>query len=303
MIGPTLGNASSYRSSRAPCNDGPEIAYTMLDAVKQSIIIAAAGLLAFIPSRWVLRALETGDGALGGPLALADQPIIAVVAIITCSVWFGVLALACGRLSHRYTGSLVFGLGWTMIALRSITSAEMFRLIDGPLVTRSYPIMAVLLALECLLWAVPAGLTVFALAKLAPTRYQGEQAVRAGASLAGSAACLAIALLLSWVVLRTDAKGQAVFGLIFAFAVSVMLVRMVVPHCNGSVLFLVPVVVGVIGYLVGAVLMGDAPLDALADGRTWPLSRPLPMEYLGSGLMGVSLGIAMARSFGSEQEE
>ncbi|MFG0329429.1 MAG: hypothetical protein ACF8PN_05955 [Phycisphaerales bacterium] len=272
----------------------------MLDAIKQWILFIIAVALAVPVANWALAGFEGPHGRDGVPMLLAASPFGAIIRMLVASAWFGLLAVVTGVLSHRYTGAFVFGFLWIVIAYRTATVEDVLRLLDG--VDRGVRGSFILLAVECFIWALPAAVVTLALGRLAPNRYPDEKGPLAPVSLqAFGGACL-LGLGLVWLIARTNLKGQALGAVIVGLALAVMIVRLARPRANGLLLFATPLVVGVVGYLIGAFVMSGGGARIIAEQRVWALARPLPIDFIGAGIAGVSLGIFLARSFGPEED-
>lgn len=271
----------------------------MQDTIKQFSLVVVVSLLAGPVANWALHGMESADGSLGVPLVLASHPISAALHVAGAMVWFGILALVVGRLSHRYTGALVFGLGWTLVARRGIDAGELIRQLDtfGLSVSATYWKFCV----ESVLLALPTGLVIYLLAKTTRTRYEDEGGRFDPASVRGAVAGCVIGLIACWVFVVTDLKGQAVFGVLAGCMLAATVVRLAWPNCNGSMLYLVPIVVAIVGNISSAFTMSSGTIFKMASGSIWPLARVMPIDYIGPGIFGIALGIGIARAFGAEE--
>jgi len=274
---------------------------TMQDTIKQFSLVVVAGLLAAPVANWALHGMESADGTLGVPLVLTAHPISATLHAAVAMVWFGILALIAGRLSHRYTGALVFGLGWTLVARRGIDAGELIRHLDtfGLSDSGTYWKFCV----ETVVLAIPTVLLIFLLAKKTRTRYEDEGGRFDPASVRGAVTGCVIGLIACWVFVVTDSKGQAVFGVLAGCAVASTVVRLAWPNCNGSILYVVPIVVGLVGSVSSAFMMSSGSILKMASGSIWPLARVMPIDYIGPGIFGIALGIGIARAFGAEEPD
>lgn len=270
----------------------------MLDSAKQLLIVVVVGIAAFPVASWVVAGLQTANGATGGPLLMADHGVAAMLRVLLAFAAFGALALAAGRLTHRDTGVFALGLTWILVCIETMPIDDVFRLLDD--LSKPSSGYFWLMAIETVIWAVPAALIVIAMARFAPSRYPDEAPHRSTVSINGTIAALALTLLLGWVLVRSNLKGQTTYGIMAAHAFAVMAVRLAVPNCCGAMLALIPGAVGVIAMISSAIVTGDDALLDMAQGALWPLARVLPIEYVGAGTAGVSLGISLARSFSAD---
>lgn len=271
----------------------------MLDTTKQLVIVIIVAIAALPVSSWVLAGLQASNGAVGAPLLLSDPGVGALIRVVLASAAFGVLALAAGRLSHRDTGVFAFGLAWTLLCIRTMPIDDVFRFLDD--VSKPSGGYFWLMAIETVIWAVPAVAVVWIMARFAPSRYPDEVSARASVSINGTIAAVVLTLALTWVLVRSDMKGQTTYGIMAAHAFAVMAVRLALPTSCGTLLAMIPGVVGVIAMASSAVMTGDGALADMAAGSIWPLARVLPVEYVGAGTAGVSLGIGLARSFSADE--
>ncbi len=272
----------------------------MRDTIKQFVLVLIGLLLAIPVAGWTLRGMYSLDGLQGMPLVLCEHPVAALFRIMVAMLWFAGLAIIIGRLSHRYTGLLVFGIGWTLVARNGADVGEMLRFVDeSGIAARG---LYLKFAAEVVLYAVPAAIVVFVLTKLTPNRYDDELNTLHPQSLTAAVVILVLSVVGTWLAVRTDDKGQTVYGVMAGCAVATAIVRLYWHQSCGSLLFLAPVVVGLVGTISSAIMIGDSPLNRYASARLWELACPMPIDYLGPGILGVALGIGLARVFGAEPD-
>jgi len=270
----------------------------MLDTIRQWVLVLAAGAVALPLGAWARWRIEGLDGAPGSPLLLSRDPLSAWPTAGLLVIVAAGLGLLAGRLSHRYTGAFVFGLGLVFLAGRSISVDDALRMVNEAGEAASG--LFVRFAIEGVLWALPAALVVAVLHRIAPTRYEDEAGPLEAPSPTGLAGGLLLGTVLSWVLLASPARGQAVGGTLAAMAATAMIVRLASPRCSGSVLFAIPLVLAVLAPVSAMFMAGDDALVDLARGRPWRLGHALPIDWVAAGMMGISLGIALARSFSPE---
>jgi hypothetical protein len=166
------------------------------------------------------------------------------------------------------------------------------------------------LAIELLLWA---GLTLIAvlivfrgsgpLRDIEPT----EEGVRPHALFSPEAwKCAAAGLLMLpvvWLVARYEAKGQAL-GAAFTGGMAVGLVgRIVSPHVQPIVLFVSPLIIGAVGYVVALMMLDGTLLATFTSGDFPPLLNVAPVDYAAATPMGVAVGLGWAKSFLHHEED
>ena len=271
----------------------------MRDVMKQFSLVVVAGLLAVPVANWAVHGMESPDGMIGTPISLAAHPMDAAWHVLLALLWFGFLAYAVGRLTHRYTGALVFGLAMTLIARRGIDAGQLIRHLDTFDIStaRTY----LLFTIESLGLAVPSLALLIILAKYTGTRYEDEHGRFSSVSIRGVVVGCFLGVIACWIMVQTDNKGQAVFGIMAGCALASAIVRLMWPACNGSVLYIIPIVVAVVGSVSSAIIMSNGAITKMASGTIWALARPMPIDYIGPGIMGIALGIGLARTFGAEE--
>ncbi len=273
----------------------------MQDTIKQISLVIAAGLLAVPVANWTLSGMSSPDGLIGVPITLAAHPLTAIVRVVVAMLWFGGLAFVVARLSHRYTGALVFGLAWTLVSRRGIEIDELIRYADSFDLGMSGIYLK--FSLESLILAIPAGILIILLAKNTSTRYDDEHGRSTPISIRGTVIGCVIGIVACWIFVRTGFKGQAVFGVIAGCALASAVVRLLWPQCNGSTLYVVPIAVAIVGSVSSYFVMGSGipALELMAAGKIWPLAMPMPIDFVGPGIFGIALGIGIARTFGAEE--
>ena len=272
----------------------------MLNTIKQWIFVAAALALSWPLSSWMLSHLRAYDGSIGVPLArdLTLSDALLPVAASLCA--FAILAWVAARMTHRYVGSLIFGLCWVVLAHRFTPVDTLLRMaVSDPAVGASgLKTLYFKFSLEALAWSLPAVLFVFAFARTTPSRYPTEHGWKSPDSLTSAALSLLGTLALSWLFVRTEERDQSVGGLVAASALSVMVVRMIWSNANGSLLIVVLTAgAGLLGALSSAFMISPDVLDNMSRSTLWPLIRVLPLDWVAGCLFGSALGIGLARTF------
>jgi len=270
----------------------------MIESIKYWTSIVIAGAVAWPVGTWVLGRLSSFDGRQGVPIVVADSVIGALTGWFVGSLLFGIISLAVGRITNRYFGLLAFGLCWLIVARRSIPTDELLRLLDT--MDKSSSTTFLLMALESLLWSAVAMVMIVVHRQTSPNIYPRQDNARSTASLKALGFCVALTIGLAWVFLRTDTKGQTTFGFVAACAIAAMVVRLMWPRCNATVLFIAPVVAGIVAPISALIMNGSEALARQAAEHYWALGRMMPMDVAGSGVFGIALGIALARTFGPE---
>jgi len=270
----------------------------MFNVFKQWVAVVAGGMLAWPVATWTLYGLRTSDGRIGSPLSLADPFLAAIAIVIGATLAFAVISLVVGRVTNRYTGMLMYGLCWVIVARRGTPIDSILRHIDdlGGAFGRAYWFFAV----EMLFWAVPVAVMMALHVRLSPNQYPLQENRFSASSIKALTCNIVLGVALGWVFLRTEAKGQTVFGFTAACAMATMVTRLFWPSCNASILFVVPAAVGVVAAVTTALLGSSDAVARLAAGSFWALGRLTPLDAIAAGTFGTAMGIGLARSFGAE---
>lgn len=273
----------------------------MWDSVKQSCVVVAAGLVLIPVTYWAVGSHFGADGASAVPLAFVESGLVpAIVRLAAAGVVLLAVSIAGGMLTHRYTGAFILGLGWLLMAQHAPSIDSLIRSASehSSLGTGTY----IMLAAESIVWGALSMIAVYALARFAPNRYPNEVSWSDRRSVTGAGLSLVLACAFCWVCLRTDLKGQTLYGTTAGIALAVMMTRMTWPTVSGQALFLVPVVLAILGYASSIFLVGSNALEEQLRSSLWPLLRPIPLDYAAGGMLGVSLGISLAHSFSYEDQ-
>ncbi|MBL1218316.1 MAG: hypothetical protein D8M59_12575 [Planctomycetes bacterium] len=274
----------------------------MWDSIKQTCVVCVAGLILLPLTYWAVGNLHAADGADSVPAAFAVSGLgSAFIPFVGCSVLILILTIAGGKLTHRYTGAFILGLGWLLMSNQAPSIDSLIRSAVGQDALGAS--LYVMLAVEAVAWGLVSLLGVWALHRWAPNQYPNEVAWADKQSLMATGVALVLGCGFCWAFLRTDLKGQTLYGTAAAITLAVMITRMTWPNACGSMLFLAPFGVAVVGYLAAIFMVGPQALEQQLDGTLWPLLRPIPLDYAAGGLLGVSVGIAMARSFAYEDRD
>ncbi len=270
----------------------------MFDALKQWVAVITGAVMAWPVATWVLHGMHTSDGRVGAPLSVASPLGGALLAAVLGAIAFGVISLVVGRVTNRYTGMLMYGLCWVIIARRGAPIDDILRHVDE--FGRAFGSMYFKFAIETCFWAIPVAALMVLHVKLSPNQYPNQENRFSPTSIKALVLNIVLGLALAWVFLRTEAKGQTVFGFAAGSALATMITRLIWPRCNASVLFVAPAVVGAAAALLTMMISADDAVARLAAGNFLALGRLMPLDAIGAGTFGTALGIGLARSFGAE---
>lgn len=271
----------------------------MFDALKQWVAVITGAVIAWPAATWVLHGMHTSDGWIGAPLSVAIPLGGALLSAVLGMIAFGVISLVVGRLTNRYTGMLMYGLAWLIVARRGSPIDSILRHVDD--LGGAFGTTYLMFAVETCFWAVPVACLMALHVKLSPNQYENQENRFSATSIKALVSNLVLGVALGWVFLRTEAKGQTVFGFAAASAFATMVTRLIWPRCNASILFVVPALVGVMAALSTMALSSSNAVARLAAGEFWALGRLMPLDAIAAGTFGTALGIGLARSFGAER--
>lgn len=276
----------------------------MINSIKQWSLAALALALAWPLSSWMRAALRGSDGSLGVPILSAASPASAVLPLAAGLLVFSLLAWISARLTHRYFGPVIFGLCLAVLAHRSVSVDTFLRMTsDQPAYAAGFRPLYLRFAAEVFIWWIPAAALTFLCAKTTPSRYPHEHGWKSPDSFSAAALSMILAIGLSWLFVRTESRDQSLGGVTAAGALALMVSRMIWSNANAtSLIMLVSLTAGLVGTLSSAFTLGPSPLDAMARGDLWPMARPLPLDWVAGALLGSSLGVGLARSFGEVDE-
>lgn len=270
----------------------------MFDALKQWVAVITGAVIAWPAATWVLHGMHTSDGWIGAPLSVASPLGGALLSAVLGMIAFGVISLIVGRVTNRYTGMLMYGLCWVIVARRGTAIDDILRHVDE--FGGGFGSMYFKFAIETCFWAAPVAVLMALHVKVSPNQYPNQENRFSPTSIKALAVNIVLGLALAWVFLRTEAKGQTVFGFAAGSALATMVTRLIWPRCNASILFVVPAVVGAASALLTMMISADDAVARLAVGNFLALGRLMPLDAIGAGTFGTALGIGLARSFGAE---
>ncbi len=111
-----------------------------------------------------------------------------------------------------------------------------------------------------------------------------------------------VMILCEMLLLQSDAKKQVLAGLCVSAFIATLVSCQFAPLVDGVCYWLVPAIVGVIGYLF-AFLSPDGYTIGETHGFLAPLARALPLDYITLGTAGSVLGFWTARKWKEESEQ
>ena len=257
-------------------------------------VLAGMGLTSYI--FWLAQpAIMSPRGATGPTVLLAEQPIVALGAMLLCLVVAGGVAVGVGKLVNAVTGLFVLGWGMALLTMRCATMQELA-------FTESLPIW--MIVVETLLWsAVIFAIAVFMFRTVGLTSDleadpddPGSHKLFSQESLKGAAAGLII-IVAVWIIARSEMKGQVFAATMLGSMAAGLVGRLMAPHGSPILLFVAPCFFGAVAQVVG-LLSTTSPLDdAFVANTVSPLLLVSPLDVAAGALTGVSLGVGWAKSF------
>jgi len=223
--------------------------------------------------------------------SLLRQPTIgATIAALVAGL---VLLLACTLLASAFLRKR-----WFLAPLTAATAGlSAWSMRGGPMqeVLNYAPSLGVFiqLAIELILLAAPVAALWLFIWQPADPAEEPLGRDRIVASVLVQTLVMALVVLL---LTQTDAKKQCVAAVLIAGIVSAMTAQSFAPGPQAARWYwIAPIGVGVIGYLLAALLsQGWTSGSRELDGFWAPLARPLPLDYASAGMLGVLLGYWMS---------
>lgn len=256
-----------------------------------SLLLVA--LIAF-PMSW---AIQSNRGVPGPTLLEAVNPATGTIVLLLGAIVMAVIAIGVGRQLNVVVGLFVLGCGIGVLAMRSGNVAD-YAWANGSLWA---------LGFETIIWGLALAAIVAAVFRFAgglpdlpedwnrpPTA--SFAALTEPASRIQAATGL-LALPVVWVILGDDLKGQAIAAVAVGSLVAAIVARMARPNIEPILIFAAPVLAGGLAQLVIASGWSTPPAEALVLGTLPRLTYVMPMDWVAGSLVGVSLGLGLARSF------
>ncbi len=233
-------------------------------------------------------------GVVGPTVAMSASPTSAAVWTVAAFAFSLVVVAGIARSVNCIVALFALGCGVGMLAMQSGTMDD-YSAAGGSLLS---------LAVETALWGliVLAGsIFVFRFGGPLPDQMEIEHPKRDG--MFGSMAFLSIAtgplvLLGVWAIAVDPVKGQVLGAVIVGSLFVGLAARLLAPITPPAVIYVAPLLFGAAGYAVAHLMLKGAPIrPAFVSGTLLRLAYPMPVDYAAGTLVGVSLGIGLARSF------
>ncbi len=238
--------------------------------------------------------LQSPRGVAGPTVGLAAQPLVAGIILLGTLSASMIIAVLVGKAINAAVGLFVLGWGILVLSMQCGTIADV--VFDGS------GIMP--LVFEGALWGVMVLVisgVMFRLCGALPDIpvEDSSDAIRPSVVFSGdalkSAGAGILLLVIIWLLLLNDLKGQAIAAAVIGGILTGLGGRMLSPRIQPVLLFAVPVFVGVLGYAI-AMSMMQSPADEMFVASSLPRwAKVMPLDLAGGSLAGVSMGIGWAR--------
>lgn len=272
------------------------MAHTIARWALISLALLVVGPLLAIP----FGSLRLPDGAMGAPALLSISPLKGLLLLAVAMVIAAGLGAAAARLGGAGLGLAVAGFtlagpAWTTGVLDDALRARSDDLVAESLRT---------LAIEGALVAIGGALIALLITRAARPHSQPSPGDRRDPiqALGGLAIAGVIAGIAASLVARESLKGQNIGAALVAGAAGATAARFMLPRAPAAVFVLGVGMLGVIGPVWAMAQFGDGALRAAYEMRLPAIARPLALDWLAGGLVGVSLGLYWAASLRKEPE-
>ena len=238
--------------------------------------------------------MQSPRGVAGPTVGLAAQPVVAGLILLgTLSVSLGIAVLV-GKAINAAVGMFVLGWGVLVLSMQCGTIADV--VFDGsgilPLVFEGVAWGIVVLVCSAIMFRLCGALPDIPVDD--PSDATRPSVVFSGDALKSALAGLLL-LVVVWLLLSNDLKGQAIAAAVIGGVLTGLGGRLLSPRVQPVLLFAVPVFVGVLGYAI-AMSMMQRPADEMFVTSTLPTwAKVMPLDLAGGALAGVSMGIGWAR--------
>jgi len=266
----------------------------MLAAILRNTLLVAALAVGALLLSLARGSMVSASGVPGPALVNAVAPISATLLLAGLLLPVLGVAILVGRVFNAAVALFVLGAAISVLSMQCGTIEDL-ALGGGALGP---------LAIESGLWAVATlgmVLVVFAGSGALPDLPRERSSWFAELADRGSGVHLLtviLALGAVWLVVQTPMKGQAIGGAVVAGIAVGFAGRLLAPRTQPLVLFAVPALAGCIGMAIASMALGTAPpSQAFVAGTLSRLGFPMPLDWVGGGLCGVSIGLGWSRGF------
>jgi len=236
-------------------------------------------------------------GTIGPTLLQAQSPAAAVIAVSLGLMGATIVGAIVGRLTNALVGLFIVGAGLGALAFRFGSIGDL-AFANGSLM---------FLAVETVIFSVLVLLSTYVVYKIAGPLEDidpPDDDYNKTKSLFLSAAAAIIMLPIVWFIAKSELRGQTLAATFFGCMLAGLASRLIAPNTQPKLIFATACLVGAVGHMYGAYVVGTNIESAFIQETIPALSMPLPIDYAAGALMGVSMGLGWARSFlHHEQDE
>jgi hypothetical protein len=252
-------------------------------------ILLVALVFAMAVNAWV-----SIRGVVGPTIALAASPTSAALWTTVALAISLVITLGVARIINSVVALFVLGCGVGLLAMRAGTITDL-SLTQASLLS---------LAVETVLWGMvvaAASIFIFRFGGPLPDAVEIENPKRDGVFGWMAFASLAtgpLVLLGVWAIAVVPGKGQVLGATIVGGLLVGLAGRLVAPITPPALLFVAPMIFGAMGQAIAHLMLKGEPVrTAFVNETLVRFAYAMPIDYATGALVGVSLGVGMARSF------
>lgn len=244
--------------------------------------------------------LTSERGAVGPTILGSSSPIISIAVVAGLIVVMSVIGGVVGRLVNTVVGLFVVGAGLYALDGRLETVEE---LVWAGGVGWALPIESLILAGLALISVTIVFGIAGPLQDVEPEDHAAPDHWLLSKSAMISAAAGILVVVAVWFMARGGIMKGQMIGVVFVGSMLAGLAgRLLAPNVQPRLIFIAPCIFGAVAQAIGLMMSQTDPQTALASGALPVLIRPVPLDFIAGGLMGVAVGLGWARSFLHHEE-
>ena len=261
-------------------------------------------VLVAITSSYFAEWLLSIRGTLGPTAMQSNSPINAIFAVVFVTI----IGASIGSIIAKYTttnsGMFVFGFAYFILAM-NLVGVEEFILMQGNvwlLVVEALFVSCLILLGTLLIFSVGGPMKDVAKAREEPIEIElgtGTYTLKPDNNTWVKIICLSLVILpVVWLVAQSPMHGQVIGATAVGGLAIGLLARKILPSLQPVVLFALPVAMASIGYILGMQLSEVTDVAFMQRSLSGFL-YPMPLEYAGGAVIGVSIGLNWGASTAS----